>query len=171
AFFDHHHQKIGKVVNGIKIFDPEKDFLKVVANHDIREVIIADKNLSIERKNALVDDCLKTNIKVRTVPPVENWIRGSLSSSQIKDVRIEDLLGRESIKLDNFNISEEIKGKNVLITGAAGSIGSELARQVLFYLPQSVVLVDQAESPLFELENELYIKRGTINFQSFVADV
>lgn len=171
AFFDDHRQKMGKVVNGIKIFDPEKDFLKVVANFNITEIIIADRNIAVERKNIIVDECLKINVKVRTIPPVEHWIRGSLSSNQIKDVKIEDLLGRESIKLDNFKISEEIKGKKVLVTGAAGSIGSEIVRQVLFYCPQSLIMLDQAESPLFEIENELLLKKGTIPFRAIIGDV
>ncbi len=171
AFFDDHKQKIGKVVNGVKVYDPTKDFLKVIANYNISEVIIADKNLSVERKNLIVDDCLKTNVKVRTIPPVEFWIKGNLSKNQITEVRIEDLLGRESIKLDNYNIREEIKGKRVLITGAAGSIGSELVRQVLFYCPQSIIMVDQSESPLFEVDEEIKPKRGTIPVHAIIGDI
>lgn len=171
AFFDDHRHKVGKVVNGIKVFDPKKDFLKAVATLGIKEVILADKNLSVERKNKIVDECLKTNIKVRTIPPVDHWIRGNLSTNQIKEINIEDLLGRESIKLDNYNIREEIKGKKVLITGAAGSIGSELVRQVLFYHPQSLIILDQAESPLFEIEEEIRGKKGIIPVEAIIADI
>jgi len=171
AFFDDHKLKIGKVVNGVKVFDPKKDFLKAVATLGIKEVILADKNLSVDRKNKIVDECLKTNIKIRTIPPVEHWIRGHLSTSQIKEINIEDLLGRESIKLDNYNIREEIKGKKVVITGAAGSIGSELVRQVLFYHPQALVVLDQAESPLFEIEEEIRGRKGTIPVEAIIADI
>mgnify|MGYP000176886194 CR=1 FL=1 len=171
AFFDERKQTVGKVINGVKVFDPNRDFLKAVATLGIKEVVLADKNLSVERKNRIVDQCLKTNLKIRTIPPVENWIRGNLSTNQIKEINIEDLLGRESIKLENYNVREEIKGKKVLITGAAGSIGSELVRQVLFYHPNSILLLDQAESPLFEIEEELKIKKGTIPIYTIVADI
>ncbi len=171
AFFDSHKLKIGKIINGVKVYDPNKDLLKVFANYNIKEIIIADKSLTVEQKNNIVDVCLKANVKVRTIPPVEFWVKGHLSKNQIKEIRIEDLLGRESIKLDNYNIREEIKGKRVLITGAAGSIGSELVRQVLFYCPQTIVMLDQAESPLFEIEEEIKGKKGTIPVTAIVGDI
>jgi FlaA1/EpsC-like NDP-sugar epimerase len=102
---------------------------------------------------------------------VEHWVRGELSLNQIKDINIEELLERESIKLDNYNITQELKGRKVMVTGAAGSIGSEIVRQALYYNPELIILVDQAESDLFEVENELKLKKGTLKIYPIIADI
>ena len=107
----------------------------------------------------------------RFVEPLEHWVRGELSLNQIKDINIEELLERESIKLDNYNITQELKGSKVMVTGAAGSIGSEIVRQALYYNPEWIIMVDQAESDLFEIENELKLKRGTLRIYPIVADI
>ena len=134
-------------------------------------MILSQSNLSVERKNQIVDLCLNHNIKVRSIPPAEKWIRGELSYNQIKSINIEDLLGRESIKIDSENVSREIQGKSILITGAAGSIGGELARQVLLYNPKLVLLLDQAESALFEIMNDLLILGKKTSIVPIIADV
>jgi FlaA1/EpsC-like NDP-sugar epimerase len=143
----------------------------ILRSRNIKELVISDRTLSFERINEMVDICLENNVKVRTVPPAEHWVKGELSLRQIRDINIEELLERESIKLDNYNVREEIKGRKVLVTGAAGSIGSELVRQVLYYNPELIVLVDQAESDLFEIENELRQKKGTLKIFPIIADV
>ncbi|MDH5605171.1 MAG: polysaccharide biosynthesis protein, partial [Cyclobacteriaceae bacterium] len=104
-------------------------------------------------------------------PPVEKWVRGELSLRQIKEVRIEDLLGRNIIQLDRANIKREILGKRVCITGAAGSIGSEIVRQVEQFGPKEIILIDQAESPMYELERELLHEDQFIRMKFIVADV
>ncbi len=162
---------VGKIVNGVKIYDGRKDLEWLLQTRQIKELIISERDISLERKNELVDACLGKNVKVRIVPPVEQWVKGELSLNQIKDVNIEELLERESIKLDNFNITEELKGKKVLVTGAAGSIGSEIVRQVLYYNPELLIIVDQAESDLFEIENEIKLKKGTLKIYPIIADV
>ncbi|MGF1636789.1 MAG: polysaccharide biosynthesis protein [Cyclobacteriaceae bacterium] len=171
VFFDDHRQKVGKIIDGIKIYDAKRDFEKVIHTFDVKEYIIADAGLSVERKNAIVDDCLRAGIKVRIVPPVDHWIKGELSPNQIREINIEELLGRESIKLDNRKIKADVKGKRVLVTGAAGSIGSEIVRQILYYLPEAVILVDQAESPLFELNEDMRAKKGTVEVVPVIGDV
>jgi len=98
-------------------------------------------------------------------------VKGELSLNQIKDINIEALLERDSIKLDNFNITEELKGRKLMVTGAAGSIGSEIVRQILYYNPELIILVDQAESDLFEIENELKTKKGTLKIYPIIADI
>jgi len=170
-FFDIQKGKIGKIVDGVKVIDFRKDFYKNLELNDIRELIIAERNLTVELKNKVVDTCLRANVRIRTVPPVEHWMRGTFNVNQIRDINIEELLGRESIKLDNYNVREAIKGRKVMVTGAAGSIGSELVRQVLFYCPQFIVMVDQSESPLFELEYELVEKKGTIPIYTIIGDI
>ncbi|MEP2668452.1 MAG: nucleoside-diphosphate sugar epimerase/dehydratase, partial [Cyclobacteriaceae bacterium] len=107
----------------------------------------------------------------RTVPPVGKWVRGELSYSQIKEINIEELLGRESIRLDNENVEKDLHDKCVMITGAAGSIGSEIARQVIQYKPKRVVLVDQAESPLYDIEREIRSMSSKVDIVSHLADI
>lgn len=171
GYLDDERQHVGKVVNGVNIFDARKDLQTILKTKSVKELIISDRNISIERKNELVDACLAKNIKVRTVPPVEHWVKGELSLNQIKHVNIEELLERDSIKLDNYNISQELKGRKVMITGAAGSIGSEIVRQTLFYNPELIILVDQAESDLFSIENEIKLKKGTLKVYPIIADI
>ena len=171
GFLDDNKLHIGKSLNGVKIFDSSRDFDLLINSKNIADVIICDRSIRVERKNEIVDLCLLKGIKVRTVPPVEHWVRGELSINQIKDINIEELLERESIKLDSYNVTQELKGKRVMVTGAAGSIGSEIVRQVLYYKPETIILVDQAETGLFDVENELKLKKGTLKTYTIVADV
>lgn len=171
GYLDDNKKHVGKVVNGIKIFDARNDLDMIIKTRKVKELIISERNLSIERKNELVDICLSNSIKVRIVPPVEHWVKGELSLNQIKDINIEELLERESIKLDNYNVSQELKGRKVMVTGAAGSIGGEIVRQVLYYNPELIILIDQAESDLFEVENELKLKKGTLKIYPIIADI
>jgi len=156
-FIDDNTGKIGKSIEGIPILSKEKAFSDPYLNkHKLDLVIISiQETLSPSKRNEIVDLSLKYNLQVKVVPPIRNWIQGELSTKQIKSVRIEDLLERAPIVLDNENISRELSGKRVLVTGAAGSIGSEIVRQCLFYSPESLILLDQAESALYELENEI----------------
>lgn len=171
AYVDHNLQKVGKVINGLRIYDARKDLQRLFQIHSVRELIISDKTMSLERKNQIVDICLVSNVKVRTIPPVEHWIKGELSIKQIRDINIEELLERESIRLNNFNIKHEIKGKRVMVTGAAGSIGTELVRQVLFYRASQIIMVDQAESDLFDVEQEIMYQKGTLEVIPVLADI
>ena len=153
AFLDDDPGKIGKKLEGIDIVSPEKlnDLLEL---HSIEQLILAIQQFSAERKQELVDLCLVHNVKVLTVPPMIKWINGELSFNQIKKIRIEDLLERDEIHLDDHKIRSELTGHTILITGAAGSIGSELARQVMKYHPLNLVLLDQAETEMHQLELE-----------------
>jgi FlaA1/EpsC-like NDP-sugar epimerase len=127
---------------------------KLVKQFGITELIIAVRDLSVQRKNEIIDECLRLNVSVSMVPPVDQWINGGLTAGAIREIKIEDLLSREQILLDNPRIEEDIKGKIVLVTGAAGSIGSELCRQICHYHPKLIVLLDIAESPLYDIEQE-----------------
>ena len=167
CFFEDDANKAGKVINGTPIVHAF-DLKTQLTNTSIDELIIAVQNLSIDRKNDIVNACLQNNITVRTVPKVRDWVQGELSLRQIKEVRIEDLLGREAIKLDSEAVSEELLNKTVCITGAAGSIGSELVRQVVKFRPCKVILIDQAESPLYILEREL---QEELHGVVYVADI
>jgi len=134
-------------------------------------LIIANRNISKEKLNYLVDTCLKFNIKVQQVPPVTQWLNGKLDSEQLKDINIEDLLEREVIKLDNEKIHFELKGKKILVTGAAGSIGSELVRQLCNYRPSIIILCDQAETPMHELYLEIKENSKKVNIKAYIGNI
>lgn len=170
GFLEDDMRKAGKIVQGIKIYQA-RYLPKLAKSGNIREVIISVHELSQERKNQLVDVCLRYHLKVKVVPSVEQWVSGDLSYGQIREVNIEDLLGRTSISLDDSQLLTAIKGKRVCITGAAGSIGSELARQVIKYSPTEVVLIDQAESALYALEQELKDKISRERVFFYLADI
>ncbi|MFT3747859.1 MAG: nucleoside-diphosphate sugar epimerase/dehydratase [Agriterribacter sp.] len=125
-------------------------------------------NIDIRR---IIDQCLNLGIQVQTVPPSEQWVSGKLNMGQMQDLRIEDLLPRKPIEINNQLVSKEIFGKRVLITGAAGSIGSEIARQVMSYNPEMVVLCDQAESPLHEIQLELEEGYPATKIKTFIASI
>lgn len=173
GFIDDNHGKTGKSLFGVKIYSPAQAFDELIEHKNIEEVIIAIHNISPGKKSELVSKCLERNLLVKNVPPIERWINGELSIKQIKSVRIEDLLNREPIKLDAENIYQNISNKTVLITGAAGSIGSEIARQVVNYRPKLIIFVDQAESPMYELELSLRrkIERQHVSTKFIIADV
>lgn len=170
AFVDDDESKSGKKLEGTTIYHTSK-LAELLNKKDVEQVIISIQNISPLRKEEIVDVCLSHNTKVLNVPPVSNWINGELSIRQIRKIQIEELLGREQIRLDEANISAELKGKRVLITGAAGSIGSEIARQVARFNPAMLVLLDQAESPLYELEIECLEKFPDVKSEVVIGDV
>ena len=171
AFFDENPDRQGKQINGIIIYDFTTDFIRVVESFGIRELILTGRDLTFDRKNSIVDICLKANVRIKSIPPVENWVHGELSINQIRDISLEDLLGRESIQMPNGILTDSIASSVICVTGAAGSIGSELCRQILSHGPATLVLIDQAESALYDLELELLPVRGHTRLAFFVADV
>jgi len=170
AFFEDDNRKIDKVIHGVRIY-AANDLPEILDRLNITEVIIAVRELSVSRKNELVECCFNQNVKVRIVPPAEKWVKGEFKLQQIKEVNIEDLLGRETIQLEENLLFSELAQKVICITGAAGSIGSELARQLISYNPKRLVLIDQAESPLHDVERELKIDRHGVEIKIFVADI
>ncbi len=156
GFLEDDSNKIGKILDGIKIYRAENSQLeRLFVDMEVDEVIFTVKDATLERKNDLVDICVRSQVRVRTIPPVEKWVHGELSFNQIKEINIEDLLGREAIKISSYNIETAVNGRRILISGAAGSIGSEVFRQVALYKPESVVLIEQAESPMYELDRAI----------------
>lgn len=155
AFFDDDPKKEGKIIDGKKIYRGLKELENLVQNQGVMELIIAVRDISVQRKREIIDECLRLNVHVRIIPPINQWINGGLQAGAIREVKIEDLLSREQISLENPKIEEDIKGKVVLVTGAAGSIGSGLCRQLVHYKPKLLVMLDQAESPLYDIEQEL----------------
>lgn len=154
AFVDDDVRKVGKVVDGIKIHH-SSSIQSISISENIDEIIIAVFDIAPNKKNELVDFCLDQDIKVLNVPPLDTWINGQFSARQLQTIKIENLLEREPIKISNDEIANQISNKRILVTGAAGSIGSEIVRQLLKYNPQTIILCDQAETPLHQLELEL----------------
>lgn len=170
GYLDDHHAKIGKSIDGVKIYDPT-DLAHTIHKFAIDEVIIATNQISPDKKSSLIDLCLEHNVHVLTLPPVSRIMGGELNINQIKKVKIEDLLERSQIKINNGQVMEQIHGKRVLVTGAAGSIGSEIAKQLGRYEPQMIILCDQAESPLHNLQLDLQDSFKDQIYHSFIADV
>jgi len=170
AFIDDDERKTGKAIDGIKIYHT-REFLSLIRQEKIDDLIIASQNILPDRKNRIVDLCLENDIKVLTLPPVRSWINGQLSSKQLQNIKIEDLLEREPIEIHNEIISDQLRGRRVLVTGAAGSIGSEIVRQIAQFGPQMIILNDQSETPLHELHLELQENNLQNNFHCFIGDV
>ena len=170
TFIDDDEKKYGKKLEGVSIrpLSKLKDLLK---QETVAHVVISVQNLPAKRKQEIVDVCLEHNAKVLSVPPVANWINGELSFRQIKKIKIEDLLEREQIILNIESISEQIKNNVILVTGAAGSIGREIVHQVMKFLPSKIILLDQAESPLYDIEMELADQFQKDKFEVVMGDV
>lgn len=171
AFVDDNYKKSGKKVEGVSIYDTDEDLERLLAENEVQHLIISIQNLAPARKQEIVEMCLRHHTKVLTVPPVTNWINGALSFKQIKKIRIEDLLERDPIRLDTAAITSQLTGKTILITGAAGSIGSEIVRQVLRFNPAKVIMLDCAESPMYDLELETSEMRQGKVTEPVIADI
>lgn len=170
GFVDDDEKKKGRSLEGIFIYPPSK-LEELIKENEIDAVVISILNISQNRKNEIVDLCINLNVRVLAVPPVAKWINGELSFNQLKTINIESLLERDAIKLDVDLIKQQIETKVVLITGAAGSIGGEMARQIINYNPSKIILLDQAESPLYELEMELTEKFPNSSFEVVIGDI
>ncbi|MCB0704522.1 MAG: polysaccharide biosynthesis protein [Saprospiraceae bacterium] len=170
AFVDDNVNLQKKRLLGIEIFPADK-LPRLFQTIQPDMLVFSTLNLPQSRKQEIVEMCLEHQVRVLNVPPMDKWINGELSFRQIRDIRIEDLLERDVIKLEAAYIEEELKDKVILITGAAGSIGSEIARQCSRFHPRKLILLDQAESPLHELDLELQAQFKFRNFEVVLGDV
>ncbi len=175
AFIDDDRKKTNKALDGVSIVS-FADFMEMAQTNEIDELVIASFTIPTKRKNEVVDFCLNHDILVLNVPPYNKWNEGKFNSKQLQNIKIEDLLERDPIVINNNQIRTQIKGKRVLVTGAAGSIGSEIVRQLLPYHPELIILCDQAETPLHSLELELQerssnYKQGNVNCIPYLADI
>lgn len=170
AFIDDDKKKQGKMLKGSSIFGMDS-LNELLENNNVAHLIISVQNLLPARKQKIVDICLNYSTKILNVPPVVNWINGELSFKQIKKVQIEELLGREPILLDKENIQTQLSGKTILVTGAAGSIGSEIVRQIIPFHPKKIILVDQSESPLYDMELELFDNHKKQPYEVVIGDI
>ena len=174
GFIDDNLHLQGKAKAGVPICSLHRAFSFIIRSQNIDEIILAVNRggMSDEKIHSLMDLCITYKIIIKEIPPVNDWLTGGLNARQLRPMNIEDLLGREAIVLDSARIREGIKDSVIMVTGGAGSIGSELVRQLLTFGAHKVVIVDQAESALYDLQNGLITKGYTSpRFESVVADV
>lgn len=171
AFVDDDKNKKGKRLEGVSIYNTEDDLEDLLRSNNVAHVIISIQNISQQRKQIIIEKVLKYDAKILNVPPVNGWINGELSFKQIKKVKIEDLLERDPIRLDTERIKQALSGKVILITGGAGSIGSELVRQIIPFKPGKLIILDQAESPLYDIELEVTEHFNMKNFETVIGDI
>ena len=170
GFLDDDLNKIGKQFNRVKIYNPKKIDVAFIEKHKIAEIIVSINNIKPFQLFERIDPLTPLPIKIKMVPPVDQWIDGKLNVGQIQEVKIEDLLDRTPIQIDNPVLQKELEGKIILITGAAGSIGSEIANQISDYNYSHVILLDQAESDLYDLQQQ-FIRNKVENFSVELADI
>lgn len=169
GFIDDDTNLQGKTIMGQKIYSGDKqDYL--IKYKDVDQLIIATNRISTERKNEIFRLCHANKVKVLTVPPIKTWTDGKLKDNEIKEIEIEDLLGRAEITINRDLIEQQIKGKTILISGAAGSIGSEIVRQLAKFSVR-LILLDQAETPMYSIENELDDKFPDTEKEIVIASV
>lgn len=170
CFIDDDPKKTGSSLEGLPIVHTNQ-LTEAIKNRKIKKVILAIKNPDNKNKRKVIDTCLAHNVEIMNVPSPTKWINGEFTSGQIKPIKIEDLLGRESISLDQDQLAQEFNNKTILVTGAAGSIGSEIVRQLAEYNPAKIILLDQAESPIYNLEMELLERKQKHLTESVIADI
>ncbi len=170
AFIDDDPKKTVMTMEGMPIYNSDK-LENLLKTKTIAHVIISIQKLHSLKKKEISELCLQYNTKVLVVPPVNKWINGALSFKQIKKINIDDLLGRDVIKLDEKELFSQLSNKTVLITGAAGSIGSEIARQITSFSPKKIILLDQAETPLFHIDLEMQEKFKNANYEIVLGDI
>lgn len=170
AFFDCDSKVLGNKIEGINVFNIH-ELASQIVKLEISTLIIARKQVPVEIKQEITDICLSNDVQVKTIPEVSSWINGELSLKQIKNIRIEDLLQRPEIKMDKKHLRRQLLDKTILITGAAGSIGSEMVRQLTRFRPKQLILFDMAESPLYDLETELEEKLMFRNYTIVIGNI
>ena len=167
AFIDDNPSKISKRIEGVPVLNQYRALRGSYINrHEIKQLIIAIDAITPVKKKKIIEAGLDLNLDVKVIPPIGNWINGQLSTKQLRRVKIEELLERDTIKLDNKNIEREISNKIVMVTGAAGSIGAEISRQVLNYSPKRLIIIDQAETPTFDLQFEIHNSKEFSQYQN-----
>ena len=170
GYVDDDPKKIGKHINGVRVFRKEALNVDFISIHGITEIIFCIQRIEPSELRKLVDELVPLPVKVKIVPPIEDWINGKLKLSQIKQVQIEDLLNRPPIQIQNSKVKKDFENQTIMVTGAAGSIGSELVRQISNYDYDKLILIDQAESALYDIQQELK-QSGKHNFVPIVADI
>ena len=162
---------INKVMMGVKVFPNDATLIDVLNDRDVHTIIISPAKMEELKRSDMADRLLAHNIKLMTAPPLSEWSGQTLNRTQLKEIQIEDLLQRNPIEIDIHKVASHLEGKRVMITGAAGSIGSEIMRQVASFNPYKLILVDQAETPLHDIRLELQDRWRDIDAETIIADI
>ena len=162
---------INKVMMGVKVFPNDESLIDVLNDRDVHTIIISPAKMEELKKSDMADRLLAHNVKLMTAPPLSEWSGQTLNRTQLKEIQIEDLLQRDPIEIDIHKVASHLEGKRVMITGAAGSIGSEIMRQVASFNPYKLILVDQAETPLHDIRLELQDRWRDIDAETIIADI
>lgn len=162
---------INKVMMGVKVFPNDESLIDVLNDRDVHTIIISPAKMEELKKSDMADRLLAHNIKLMTAPLLSEWSGQTLNRTQLKEIQIEDLLQRDPIEIDIHKVASHLEGKRVMITGAAGSIGSEIMRQVASFNPYKLILVDQAETPLHDIRLELQDRWRDIDAETIIADI
>ena len=170
GFIDDNLKLAGTRIEGIQVF-ASSELSNLHSEFHVKTVIIAIQNPNLNNQKKIIDTCLNLNVKIQKVPNPKSWINGEFSTKQLVKIKIEDLLGRNSILLEKDKIEKELQQKIILITGAAGSIGSGIAEQIALFNPKLLILLDQAESPLFDLQFTLINNFPELKFELVIGDV
>lgn len=171
GFIDDDKNKTGKILLGVKILGTRDEIIKIAAEKSIDEIIIAMPSVKGKEIKAIINICKETNCKLTILPGLYEIIEGKVSISQLRPVDIEDLLGRDPVKLDTTAVKEYLAGKIVLITGAGGSIGSEIVRQVAKMQPKKLLLLGKGENSIYEITQELKINCPEVKTVPIIADI
>ena len=171
AFIDDRPNKKGKILESLPIYGLDESSFKKLQEDGVKLIIIANKEIGVDKLNLIVDKAFQYGIRVQQIPPIQQWLHGKLGSEQLKDINIEDLLEREVITIHNENIFYALKGKKILVTGAAGSIGSELARQLSKFKPALIILCDKAETPMHDLCLEMHENFPHSSVKAYIGDI
>ena len=171
GFVDDDKSLHGKKMNGIPVYSFSALTQEFIKKNRIDSLVLAFRVGSAERKSAIIKSAIDLGLEVMDTPSVDKWMNGQLEPRQISKVKLEDLLGRETIKLDMDKIGTGLNNKTILVTGAAGSIGSEIVRQLARFRAKQVILVDQAETPIYQIEHEINNKFNDLNYHIVLADI
>lgn len=171
AIIDDDTSKVGKKLNGVPIIGTRQDIEKVAESRQIDEIIIAIPTANRKNLSDIYNECIKTGCTVKTLPSITELINETVTIQTIRDVDIEDLLGRDPIKLDTREVSEFLQGKVILVTGGGGSIGSELCRQIAGYGPKQLLILDNYENNLYNIQNELLYNHPELDLVPIIANV
>ena len=170
GFVDDNAKLSATRIEGTKIFHTEK--IRILKDEfDVKQLIVAIQNPNADNLKKVLDTCLDLKIAVQKVPNPKSWVNGEFTTKQLSKINIEDLLGRKPISLSNEKISEDLNGKVILVTGAAGSIGSGLTKEIAKYKPSLLLLLDQAESPVYDLQFELATLYPDLKFEVIIGDI
>ncbi|MED1565113.1 nucleoside-diphosphate sugar epimerase/dehydratase [Bacillus paramycoides] len=172
AFVDDDRNKQKLEIYNVPVVGTTNHIQEIVEDNDIEHIIIAIPSLNRNQINEIFEKCTKTKAKTQIVPMLEDLLDGKVSVNEFRDVQVEDLLGREPIQLDDAGIGEKIAGKTILVTGAGGSIGSEICRQVMKYNPAKIVLLGHGENSIYTIEMEIRVTyKDTVEITTEIADI